>query len=248
MMLRRVVLINSAGVELGVLSVSERDTIVHYGGGYFAPDIDGKMFAHGDEIIPIWRQPGSILTTYKLDIDFRATRRAGAEVGDPPQMTDAIPGTQRPTSFPGEWLAASKAKPLDDGWIEQLLAHCEEGPIGEAAARDLLREVLRLRQRRAATTITFERHAMDGSDETMGFRWVIGDKLAVWCGEISRQRFDELSPEQRMACGDTDMGWFIAIYDETMARGEQSEIVAKALDQKTGVRLAALIATALAGG
>lgn len=69
----RVFLINSAGVSLGVLSVGEKDTIVYYGGGYFARDAhSGVRFR--DESMPIFRQPESILTTYKLDIDLVAER------------------------------------------------------------------------------------------------------------------------------------------------------------------------------
>ncbi len=49
------------------------------------------------------------------------------------------------TSFQAEWDAAARSRPVADSWIEGLLAHRDEGPIGEPAARDLLREVMRLR-------------------------------------------------------------------------------------------------------
>lgn len=69
----RVYLINSAGVSLGVLSVNEKDTIVHYGGGYFARDPHEGVHFRG-EVMPVFRQPESILTTYRLDIDLVAER------------------------------------------------------------------------------------------------------------------------------------------------------------------------------
>lgn len=72
-MLMRVYLKNSAGVSLGVLSVNESDTIVHYGGGYFARDCNEGVVFRG-EVLPVFRQPETILTTYKLDIDLVAER------------------------------------------------------------------------------------------------------------------------------------------------------------------------------
>ena len=58
----------------------------------------------------------------------------------------------------------------------------------------------------------------------------------------------ELPDDQRLACGDTDMGWFICIYDETKPRGEQSEVLARALGaaklENTAARSAAQDLTA----
>ena len=88
-----------------------------------------------------------------------------------------------------------------------------------------------------------EHHTYGG--ETMGWRIKVDDKRAVWCGEISRALFDEMPEDQRVACGDTDMGWFICIYDETRPRDEQSEVLARALDEETGRRIAELIAAGL---
>lgn len=55
--------------------------------------------------------------------------------------------TLRNTSHEDQWETARNATPLQDAWLESLLAHNSEShPIGDPVARDLLREVLRLRQ------------------------------------------------------------------------------------------------------
>jgi hypothetical protein len=76
-MLMSVMLINSAGKALGVIAVAESDTIVHYGGAYFARDFVGGAVWRGQPM-PIFRQPETIYCPAKLDVDFGELRERAA--------------------------------------------------------------------------------------------------------------------------------------------------------------------------
>ncbi len=65
-MLEKAMLVNLGNRSLGVLAVDTKDTIVHYGGGYFARTPHERTEFLGQSI-PIFRQPETIYCTNKLD-------------------------------------------------------------------------------------------------------------------------------------------------------------------------------------
>lgn len=92
-----------------------------------------------------------------------------------------------------------------------------------------------------------EKHTSGGEDgETIGWRYLTGDGRSVWCGEISRSAYeDKLTEEQKFGAGESDGGWFIVLYDDRKPIGEQSEIIARVLDEDSGRMLAGIVAAGI---
>lgn len=85
-----------------------------------------------------------------------------------------------------------------------------------------------------------EHHVQDiDNGGTVGWLWHIDAEHSVWCGEISRNRFDEMSEEAREAMGD-DFGWFLVLYGKRSAA-----VLGKALNEYQGRDLAEAIALGL---
>ena len=119
------------------------------------------------------------------------------------------------TSHQDMWDEASTSEPVDDQWLEGLLTHHSEGhPIGDPAAKDLLREVLRLRSYVHGLCAPTHRHKKMGTlyrivgNPTLqlspGYSLQEGDELIVYVGQDGKSwarsegefddgRFEELS-------------------------------------------------------
>lgn len=85
-----------------------------------------------------------------------------------------------------------------------------------------------------------EKHVSGNEDsETVGWLWHIDAEHMVWCGEISRARFDEMEIEHQEAMRD-DYGWYLILYSNS-----RSVVLGKALDEYQGEDLAHTIALGL---
>ncbi len=84
-----------------------------------------------------------------------------------------------------------------------------------------------------------EQHVSGEDGPTVGWLWHIDAEYSVWCGEVSRDRFEELSDEHQEAMGN-DFGWFLILYGK-----KDSAILGRALDEYQGRDLAETIALGL---
>lgn len=83
------------------------------------------------------------------------------------------------------------------------------------------------------------RHIDGEGGSTVGWEFNLGNGRLVWAGELSRQAFSELEPEQQTAMHD-DYGWFIVLYKRT-----ESKVLGKAVDEDAAMALAEMIGMSL---
>jgi hypothetical protein len=120
-MLMRVMLVNRAGKSLGVVSIAETDTIVKYGGGYFAR-VHGVGTIWRGEPMPIFRQPESFACLTKLDHEFPAGQEFAAAALPPANIGEKLLG----------WCTDWNGAPMVRGEPPRDGLHCDD--LYDAAA------------------------------------------------------------------------------------------------------------------
>lgn len=92
--------------------------------------------------------------------------------------------------------------------------------------------------------VSLERHAMrEDGDETIGWLATIDDKRSIWCGEISRDLFERMAPDDQNALGGNDFGWFIVYYHH-----HDTKVIGRCSNEYTAGEIAMAIAKGIAAG